>query len=171
MSKRALKKYLTDLDKTALETQILDLYERIPQVKTFYDFVFNPKEDKMVEEAKMKISNEYFPLRRKRPRKRRSVAQKFIKQFKTLGMDPSLLADVMLYNIEIAQTYNQHAQTTPDSFYKSMGNSFKEAMQWMRYHRLTTVFSSRIERIVSLAEQQQWPNADQFDSWANDDVD
>ncbi|MEQ3655911.1 MAG: DUF6155 family protein [Dokdonia sp.] len=171
MSKRALKKYLSDLDKAALETQILDLYERIPQVKTFYDFVFNPKEDKMVEEAKMKISNEYFPLKRKRPRKRRSIAHKYIKQFKTLGMDPSLLADVMLYNIEIAQTYHQHANTTPEAFYKSLGNSFKEAMQWLRYHSLTTVFSARIERIVYLSEQQQWPNADQFDMWANDDVD
>ena len=60
MSKRALKKYLADLQKEDLEEQLLDLYDRFPSVKKYYNFVFNPKEDKMLLEAKMKISNEYF---------------------------------------------------------------------------------------------------------------
>ena len=171
MSKRALKKYLADLDKNALEEQLLDLYERIPQVKTFYDFVFNPKEDKMVDEAKMKISNEYFPLKRRKPRKRRSVAQKFIKQFKTLGMDPVLLAEVMFYNIEIAQVYTQNHHNSPESFYKSMLNSFQEAMQWVSYHMILEDFSMRIEKIIELSEQQNWPNAYRFEEIANDIVD
>ena len=81
MSKRALIKYLSDLNKAELEEQLLDLYNRFPQVKKYYDFAFNPKEDKMMQEAQAKISNEYFPLKRKRPRARRSVAQKFIRQF------------------------------------------------------------------------------------------
>ena len=61
----------------------MDLYVRFPTVKAYYDFVFNPKEDKLIQEAKTKISNEYFPLKRKRPKARRSVAQKLIKHFKT----------------------------------------------------------------------------------------
>jgi hypothetical protein len=36
---------------------------------------------------------------------RRSVAQKYIKHFSTLGVDP-IIADVMLYNIEIAQAFS-----------------------------------------------------------------
>jgi hypothetical protein len=35
---------------------------------------------------------------------RRSVAQKFIKHFVSLGMDAYLIADLMLYTIEIAQS-------------------------------------------------------------------
>lgn len=171
MSKRALKKYLTDLDKEALETQLIDLYERIPQVKVFYDFVFNPKEDKLVEEAKVKISNEYFPTRRKKPRKRRSVAQKYIKHFKSLGMDPNLLADLMLFNIEIAQTYNDRILNTPEAFYKSMLNSFQEALQWLSYHSLLESYAGRIEKIIEQTEQQKWTNADRFDELANEIVD
>lgn len=171
MSKRALKKYLADLDKEALETQLLDLYERIPQVKVFYDFVFNPKEDKLVEEAKVKISNEYFPTRRKRPRKRPSVAQKYIKLFKSLGMEPYVLADLMLYNIEVAQTYNERVFNTPEAFYKSMLNSFKEVLQWVSYHSLLETYSERIEKIVERTEAQKWTNADLFDEFANDIVD
>ena len=36
MSKRALKKYLTDLSKDELEEQITELYDRLKEVKEFY---------------------------------------------------------------------------------------------------------------------------------------
>ncbi len=170
MSKRALKKYLDDLDENALKAQIIDLYERIPQVKTFYDFVFNPKEDKLVDEAKIKISNEYFPTRRKRPRKRRSIAQKYVKQFKTLGMEPALLADVMLFNIEIVQTFTEGQFNTPDSLYKSMLNSFQEAVQWLTYHSLLETFGSRVEAIIDKAESQKWPNAHRFEEFIDETI-
>lgn len=167
MSKRALKKYLSELDTTALQEQLIELYERIPEVKTYYDFVFNPKEDKLVGEAKVKISNEYFPTRRKRPRKRRSIAQKYIKHFKTLGMNPLLLVDVMLFNIEIAQTFTDGNTPQPDAFYKSMLNSFKELVQYATYHHLLAEVGARIERIVTLAETQNWPNAHLLDEAAD----
>jgi hypothetical protein len=168
MSKRALKKMISEMDKTSLEEQLVELYERIPEVKTYYDFIFNPKEDKMVGEAKIKISNEYFPTRRKRPRKRRSIAQKYIKHFKTLGMNPNLLIDVMLYNIEIAQTYTDGQTSQPDAFYKSILVSFKEAIQFSVYYHLIESVGNRVEAIVTLAEQQDWPNAALFDEVADD---
>ncbi len=170
MSKRALKKYISDLDKAALEEQIIDLYDRIPEVKTFYDFVFNPKEDKLIDDAKVKVSNEYFPTRRKRPRKRRSIAQKYIKHFKTLGMNPVLLGDLMLFNMEIAQTYSDTAPSQPDAFYKSMLNSFKEVLQYAVYHQLTENFSGRLEEVIRQAETQKWPNAYLFEEAAEDTV-
>lgn len=171
MSKRALKKYLEDLDQEALKEQILDLYERIPQVKTFYDFVFNPKEEKLIEDAKIKISNEYFPTKRKRARKRRSVAQKFIKQYKLLGVDPKLLGDLMLFNIEIAQTYSDSASKMPDAFFKSMLTSFKEVMQYLNYHQLKEEYGNRIEAVIEQTESQDWPNSDLFEEVANNFVD
>jgi len=171
MSKRALKKYIEELDQEALKEQIIDLYERIPQVKTFYDFVFNPKEDVLVEDAKIKISNEYFPTKRKRARKRRSVAQKYIKQFKLLGVDPKLLGDLMFFNIEIAQTFSESATRMPDAFFKSMLVSFKEALQYLSYHQLKEEFSDRIEGVIDQSESQEWPNTDLFDEVANDFVD
>lgn len=167
MSKRALKKHLSELGKNELQEQIMELYERIPEVKTYYDFVFNPKEDKLVDEAKIKISNEYFPTRRKRPRKRRSIAQKYIKHFKTLGMNPLLLSDVMLFNLEIAQTFAQNSPPQPDAFYKSMLNSFKEVVQYATYHHLLEELGDRIERVVSISEEEGWPNADLFDEAAD----
>ena len=48
MSKRALKKYVSEVPKKELAKQVIDLYERFPAVKKYYDFVFNPREEDMV---------------------------------------------------------------------------------------------------------------------------
>ena len=45
MSKRDLKKYLSELNKEQLEEQIIELYEKFSPVKVYYNFVFNPKEE------------------------------------------------------------------------------------------------------------------------------
>ena len=161
MSKRALKKYLADLQKEDLEEQLLDLYDRFPSVKKYYNFVFNPKEDKMLLEAKMKISNEYFPVRRKKPRARRSTAQKFIKNFILLGMDPLKVADLMLYNLEIASTFEEHRKV-PEAFYKSMLNSFTELLQYISYQGILAEFKSRVLGVYEITQDREWPYSEGF---------
>ena len=155
MSKRALKKYVTELKKRELEEQLLDLYTRFPVVKEYYDFIFNPKEDKMVQEAKAKISNEYFPLKRKRPKARRSVAQKYIKHFMKLGVEPHLIADVMLYNLEIAQTFSLE-RNVPESFFKSMLNSFTEMVQFISLNGLLPNYKERIVKVYNFTQDNHW---------------
>jgi hypothetical protein len=161
MSKRALQKYLKELKKGELEEQLIDLYLRFPVVKEYYDFVFNPKEDKLVQEAKTKISNEYFPLKRRRPKARRSVAQKYIKHFNKLGVEPALIADVMLFNMEIAQSYALE-KNVPDAFYKSMSNSFKEAVHFVSTNGLLPEFKTRIIKVYGQTQEQQWLFEEEF---------
>ncbi len=161
MSKRKLKKYLSELKKDALEEQLLDLYERFPLVKEYYDFIFNPKEDKLVQEAKTKISNEYFPVKRRRPKARRSVAQKFIKHFLKLGVEPHLVADIMLYNLEVAQLFAKE-KNVPDAFYKSMLNSFAEAVQFISINSLLPDFKQRIVKIYTETQEQNWQFSEGF---------
>lgn len=161
MSKRALQKYLSQLPKAALEIQLMDLYRRFPEVKTYYDFVFNPKEDTLVQEAKTKISNEYFPLKRKRPKARRSVAQKFIKHFMKLGMEPGLIVEVMCFNLEICQTFALERKV-PDSFYKSLGNSFAEMTRFVSQNGLLGAFKDRIVKIYEHTQDTNWPYGEEF---------
>ena len=91
MSKKLLQKHLFELQKEHLESMVLDLYDKFPEVKTYFNFVFNPNEKKLLEQARIKVASEFFPLKRKRPKARRAVAQKCIKLFKTLGMSPELI--------------------------------------------------------------------------------
>ena len=166
MSKRDLKKYLNELNKEQLEEQILELYEKFSPVKVYYNFVFNPKEETLLQECKLKISNEYFPVKttgkRKKPKMRRSVAQKYIKHFMQLGVDPFVIADVMLYNIEIAQAFSSENIIKQELFYKSMFNSFEQAVNFIISNGIIAEFKTRIKEIHSRTSVQKWYNESDF---------
>ena len=164
MSKRDLKKYLSELDKVQLEEQIIELYDKLKDVKVYYNFVFNPKENDLVKEAKLKISNEYFPIRGKKPKMRRSTAQKFIKHFILLGVDSFIITDVMLYNIEIAQALSAEKQINQEAFYKSMLNSFEQAISFMIEKGILYEFKSRVVAIQKETETQKWMNQYEFNA-------
>lgn len=163
MSKRALKSYLSDLSKSELEEQIVELYDRLKEVKSFYDFVFNPKEDKMLDTAKFAISKEYFPVSSRRPKKRRSVAQNQIKNFIKLGVDPALTSDLMLYNLEIALAFTAENEMNQSSFYKSMLKSFSEALEFIDAAGLESLFNQRLNQILEKVIQQNWENKFAFE--------
>lgn len=162
MSKRAFKKYIAELPKEALEEQLLDLYQRFGPVKTYYDFAFNPKEEKLLNEAKAKIRNEYFPLKRRRPRARRSVAQKYIRHFRTLGMADTLIADLMLFNLETALDF-QERRNVPQAFYKSILNSFREAQEFITYHQIREEIP-RLQKVLENVLSRSWPISASFEA-------
>lgn len=163
MSKRDLKKYLAGLDKEQIEAQFLELYDKFSDVKTYYDFVFNPKEEKLVGEAKAKISNEYFPVKTKRAKLRRSTAQKYIKHFLLLGVDPFAVADVMLYAIEIAQKYSAKREMRYASFYKSILNSFEQVVSYVISNGIIADFKPRILDVFNEVNRQKWENRFDFE--------
>lgn len=168
MSKRDLKKYLQELDKSQLEEQIIELYEKFSPVKTYYDFVFNPKEDTLLKESKLKISHEYFPVsasrKPRKPKMRRSVAQKYIKHFILLGVDSFIITDVMLYAIEIAQTFSAEKPVKSELFYKSMLNSFEQAVRFMIANGILEDFKTRIVAISNETNHQNWFNKQEFNA-------
>ena len=163
MSKRDLKLYVHDLSKEQLQEQIVDLYTRFKEVKEYYDFAFNPKENKLIEECKFKISKEYFPHTKRKAKCRRSVAQSYIRHFKRLGVEPSLIADIMLFNIEIAQTYSSEKEILKETFSKSMLKSFEEAINYTVENGLSNDFAPRFEKITDESSHQNWFNHNYFE--------
>lgn len=158
MSKRDLKKYLAGLTQEQTAEQLLALYEKFSEVKTYYDFVFNPNEEKLLREAKLKITNEYFPIKSKRAKLRRSVAQKYIKHFLLLGVDPFAVADLMLHNIQVAQRYSAKRDMKFNSFFKSMLNSYEQAAKFVIEFGITAEFRNRFDEIAAEAARQKWDN-------------
>lgn len=171
MSKRELKSYLKELNKQQLEEQIFELYDRFKDVKEYYNFAFNPNESKLIDESKFKISKEYFPVNMRKPKMRRSVAQKFIKHFIRLGVDTVIITDIMLFNIEIAQTYSKENFIKQESFYKSMLKSFCEAVDYIFDNGLAPQYTERIEKIADEAQNQNWFNYRAFDNHLESKVD
>jgi len=163
MSKRELKEYLEELSKSQLEEQIVDLYKRFKEVKEFYDFAFNPKEKELMEQCRFQIGKEYFPVNGRKAKARRSVAQKWIRKLKLLGADPSLIADVMLYNIEIAQSWSGERAVLQESFFRSLLKSFDETLVFISENGILSGFSFRIGKIIDECYRQKWPNSAQFE--------
>lgn len=163
MSKRDLKKYLASMTKEQLEEQFTELYDKFSEVKTYYDFVFNPKEEKLVNEAKVKIANEYFPIKSKRPKLRRSVAQKFIKHFLVLGVDSFAVADLMLFTIETAQRYSAKREMKYASFYKSIQTAFEQAVNFCISNGIVHDFRERMIAIYKNVQTQRWENEYEFE--------
>tara|TARA_R110002072_G_scaffold11333_3_gene51491 strand:+ start:535 stop:1047 length:513 start_codon:yes stop_codon:yes gene_type:complete len=162
MSKRQLEQFLKELKRKELESQVLDLYQRFKSVKEFYDFSFNPNEVKRFELSKSKIGKEYFPEGKRKPKKRVSVAQKEITQLINLEADPERIADLMLFNLEIAQTFCAETPVKSDAFYRSMLKSFRHALVYIENQFLQESFKHRIARIVEEANRQNWFNSDGF---------
>lgn len=162
MSKRQLEKYLNSLSQKQLQEQILDLYDRFKPVKVFYDFVFNPQEEKLLNEFKTRVGKEYFPQGSRKPKMRRSIAQKQIAHFISIGFNPELLLDAMLFNIETAQAFTAERPINQNAFYKSMLKSFQQALAHARYHGFFDKYEHRFQRIIEITENQHWPNADDF---------
>ncbi len=162
MSKSAFKSYIKGLTKKQLEEQIEDLYDRFKEVKTFYDFAFNPKEDKRMDEAKAKITKEYFPTNGRRPKKRRSVAQKYVRHFMQLGMDPYLVIDLILFHVEVAQTYDAEMPIRSEAFHKAMFKSTEQALKLCAENGCFPEFSDRFEAIANHAGRYSWINARLF---------
>lgn len=162
MSKRDLKKYLQELPKQELEEQLMALYDKFSDVKVYYDFVFHPNEEKLAQEAKIKISNEYFPVKSKKAKLRRSTAQKYSRHFITLGVDPFIIADVMLYAVEIAQAYSSEKVIRQELFFKSMFTSYQQAVSFMIANGISEEFQHRVVAIEQEAIRQGWFNHNEF---------
>ncbi|MEQ8909666.1 MAG: DUF6155 family protein [Vicingaceae bacterium] len=162
MSKRQLISFIKELDREELEAQLIDLYERFKNVKEFYDFSFSPNENKRYQEAKYKIAKEYFPENGRKAKKRRSIAQNLFKHLLKLEFNPQLLADLMLFNIEIAQTYTKDQTIKQAAFCKSMLKSYRHALVYISEHGLEIDFKNRVEAIVETAAEQKWENAEGF---------
>ena len=163
MSKRDLNKYLQSLDKEQIAEQFLELYTKFPEVKVYYDFIFKPNENKLLQEAKIKISAEYFPIKSKKAKLRRSTAQKIIKHFLLLGVEPHITAEIMLYNITTAQKYTAKKEMRSESFYKSVLNSFEQCITFCIAHGILAHFKEEILSVAGEAGKQKWPNKVQFD--------
>jgi len=116
----------------------------------------------LVNDAKTKISNEYFPIKRKRPKLRRSIAQKFIKHFMILGVDDFIIADLMFYAIEVAQKYSSKRNVVYESFFKSLLTAFDQAVKFIIEKGIHAEFESRVNAIKHEVIRQDWSNKFEF---------
>jgi putative NIF3 family GTP cyclohydrolase 1 type 2 len=95
---------------------------------------------------------------------RRSIAQKFIKHFISLGVDAYIIADIMLYTLEIAQTLSAEREIKQEAFYKSMLSSFQQSISFMIEKGILDDFKNRVVAIQEETNSQNWFNKYEFNT-------
>ena len=85
-----------------------------------------------------------------------------LKHFIVLGVDPFIIGDIMLYSIEIAQIFSGERVVKPELFFKSMFNSFEQAVIFMVANGILEEFKTRIMAINNQTIRQNWFNKEEF---------
>jgi len=70
----------------------------------------------------------------------------------------------MLYSIEIAQTFSAEKPVKAELFYKSMFNSFEQAVSFMIANGILFDFKARIIAINNETMRQKWYNTPEFEA-------
>lgn len=163
MSKREFKKYIESLKKNELKEQMLNMYAKFRDVKEFFDFAFEPKEDKLLQESKFNIRKEYFPNNNRKAKTRRSIAHKAIKHFICLGVDKYIIAELMLFNLIVMVDFLNTKTKKTDSFCKSMHKSYCEALLFCTKHNMISEYKDQLENINNKYYNSEIINLNQFE--------
>ena len=69
----------------------------------------------------------------------------------------------MLFNIETAQKYSAKREFSNSSFYKSILNSYKQAVDYIVINGISVDFKPRLLTIHDQTFKQQWENKKEFE--------
>lgn len=164
MSKPALKKELSKLNKEQLIEHILDLYDKNSSAKEFYKFYLNPTNEKeLTEKYKKLIRKEFNVENPMKSTEKFSVAKKVISDFKNLQTSPESLADVMLYLPESACELTALYGDYSEQFYNSAYNNYKTALEFIGRQNLLEQFRLRAEQCVKWASPCGYGFADDIE--------
>lgn len=101
MSKLRLKKLLKELDAEQIQNLVIDLYDILPDAKSYLEFWQDPDPEKALASAKLKINRLFF-IKDERPRAK--VSQTLLKNelqyFEKICMENDLIAELRLYTFE-----------------------------------------------------------------------
>lgn len=153
MSKLVLKKEFSKLSKEQLVEHILDLYDKNNSVKEYYQFYFNPTNEKeLITKYKKLIRKEFNVENPMRSTEKFSVAKRAISDFKNVHPSAESLADVMLYLPESACELTALYGDYSEQFYNSACNNYKTALEFLKKQDLLHRFQNRAMQCVKWAD-------------------
>ena len=155
MSKTEVKKYLKTLSQDEMLETLLSLYSSSKEAKNFLEFIVNPNPKEKLEEYKTILNNEFYP-KRGEPKCRLSVCRKAINEFKKLGVEPSLLADLLVFHAELGARFTADYGDMEEAYYTSFENHYLATCEFLYKNDLIEHFKDRLHRIIEITEGCCW---------------
>lgn len=164
MSKAALKKALKEQDNESLAQIILEVYEKRPEAKDYFEFWLNPDAEAELEKYKKKIFKLFF-MSEGKPRRSPDFTEikKLLKYFLSYGVDPEVSAELELYVCEQYLIWMDLRRFIASHFTR-LDKFISEAKVFIESHLLDELFAIRIERIGRIRDELA-ERADRSSSW------
>ena len=145
-----LIKILDEMTEEELKQEILKLYNKLPQVKDFYnqDLMTEEERQEALNKYKQKIYHEFW--RSKESPKgmiNNTTIKTTIADYEKICLFPYDLIDLLIYRVEITTDYAEHFGGMSGSNYNASITTFKKAIKLMREHNYLTYFESRCKKI------------------------
>jgi hypothetical protein len=157
-----LKKKLNAKGKEDLIKDILDLFKKNQFVKDYY---ISQQSDNSNSPIFLKykeiIEKEFFPERGD-GKARLSVAKKAISEFKKLSCNNALIADLMIFYVEVGVRYTNEYGDIDEKFYFSMESMYEQALKFIVTNKLSNKFRNRCLEIVEDTANMGWGFHDQL---------
>jgi hypothetical protein len=160
-----LKRNLKELTKEDLIKDIVDLFKKSEFAKDYYISKYSTDNNSLplLNKYKEIIQNEFLPERGD-GKGRLSVAKKAITEFKKISQDKTLIAELMIYYVEVGVDYTNTFGDINESFYTSMEGMYEKAIKFIVDNKLVHLFKDRCIKIVHETDGIGWGFHDELKS-------
>ena len=152
------------LSKQELIKELEKLYDKFPQVKTFYDIEISGDTSSLLSEAKRKIKNEYFPSKGF-SKARAGELKKIIDEFSKVSIYPKDVIDLLLFRFEMAVKFTKEYGDIDKPFYTSAENVFHKAMILIQKHGYKEEMKEKVKEIVDGVGDFGWGFSDTINNF------
>lgn len=148
MSKAALKKTLTAMDKSQLVEIVCELYDARKEAQEYLEYWLNPDPAKELEMAKEKVMKMFFFSSGKNRKEPSATAlKKLVKDFSVTVFDADMVADLMVYIMVQHWNWLCHKTSAFLSSEQSMRRSFENARTYIEANGLESKYHKVFEQM------------------------
>ncbi len=151
MRKSSFKKHIDQLDEEGLRSELLLLFDKVKEVKTFYKMELGNEGDrkKMYDKAKKEIEAKYKTKSYRKPRRPRiQKVNHIIKEIRERSVFEHEMIDIYLFNAECAVGFMDTYEYYSTPLVNTIKNSMEKAISSIKSLGLSSEYQSRCMRIL-----------------------
>jgi hypothetical protein len=154
-----LKKLISEMSEDELRQEILKLYNKLSQVKDYYnqDLMSEEERQEVLKGYKSKIYKQFWSSKGN-PKEyiNNSLLKSIISEYEKIAVFPFDVVDLLIYRVELATDYANQFGGMLDSEYNTSVTAFKKAMKLINENNLRSHFEIRCKEMFKSNNLDYW---------------
>jgi Family of unknown function (DUF6155) len=154
-----LKKILDEMSEDELKQEILKLYNKLPQVKDFYNQDLMTEEERQVvlKGYKDKIYKQFWTSGgNPKGMVNNTTIKGVITEYEKIALFPYDVVDLLIYRVEVATDLANQFGGMPESNYNASITAFKKAMKMIKDNNWMSHFEGRCKKMLKANNLDYW---------------